>query len=97
MIQPRSKPARRQLRRELLAEYVELQRQIASANPLSSSYRAAIHAFRHMGYRLITAGFEDDLDRLLRIRVLDGGRASRSQPSERTVPSQIFLIEKRAP
>jgi hypothetical protein len=48
-----------------------------------------------MGYALISAGLEDDLDRLLRIRVLDGGRVTPSLPSERSIPDHLFLIERR--
>jgi hypothetical protein len=48
-----------------------------------------------MGYALISAGLEDDLDRLLRIRVLEGGRPTRSARAERSVPDYLCVIERR--
>jgi hypothetical protein len=44
---------------------------------------------------LIASGFEDDLDRLLRLRVLDGGRATRSPRDRRPTPSDLFVIERQ--
>lgn len=87
---------RRKTRRELLCEYVRLQQELIDADPASSSYNATIQAFRQMGYALITAGFEEDLDRLLRIRVLDGGRAAPTPRDERHIPSELHVIERRA-
>ncbi|HEX6506004.1 MAG TPA: hypothetical protein VF221_00075 [Chloroflexota bacterium] len=87
--------ARQKSRRELLRQYVRLQHELLEADPSSSAYQATIHAFRQMGYALITSGFEDDLDRLLRLRVLDGGRATPSPASERTIPSELQVIQQR--
>ena len=50
----------------MLHEYVRLQQELVDADPASSSYAATIQAFRQMGYALIAAGYEEDLDRLLR-------------------------------
>lgn len=61
-------------RRELVRQYLRLQRELVDGDPASSSYRSTIHAFRQMGYQMISSGFEEDLDRLLRLRVLPGGR-----------------------
>lgn len=83
------------MRRDLLKHYVRLQRDLIDGDPASSEYQATIQAFRQMGYALISAGFEDDLDRLLRIRVLDGGRAVPSGPAERTWPKELQMIESR--
>lgn len=85
---------RQEVRRELLRQYMRLQRELIEADPASSSYQATMHAFRQMGYVLITSGFEDDLDRLLRIRVLEGGRATRSEPEERAAPVELHMIEQ---
>lgn len=83
---------RQQMRRELLHQYMRLQRDLLEADPASSSYQARMHAFRQMGYVMITSGFEDDLDRLLRIRVLDGGQATRSPRDAGAVP-ELHVIE----
>jgi hypothetical protein len=48
-----------------------------------------------MGYALISSGFEDDLDRLLRLRVLDGGRRFPAPRKDRTRPLDLHLIEQR--
>ncbi len=85
---------RQQLRRELIHQYVHLQRQLLDAEPSSSTYQATMHAFRRMGYTLITSGFEDDLDRLLRIRVLDGGKVERSAPGHAEFPQDLHVIEQ---
>jgi hypothetical protein len=74
---------------------MHLQRELIDGDPATSSYQGTVHAFRQMGYALISAGLEDDLDRLLRIRVLDGGRVTPSLPSERSIPDHLFLIERR--
>lgn len=87
---------RRQVKRDLLRKYVRLQRDILDGDPASSAYAATIQSFRELGYALINNGFEDDLDRLLRIRVLDGGRAIRSDRSERKFPKDLQVIESRA-
>ena len=86
---------RQEVRRELLRQYVRLQRDLVEADPASSSYQGLIHAFRQLGYVLITSGFEDDLDRLLRIRVLDGGRPESAPREERSVPEGLQIIERR--
>jgi hypothetical protein len=49
-----------------------------------------------MGYSLISSGFEDDLDRLLRIRILDGGRTDRVPRAERSTPEGLHLLEQRS-
>jgi hypothetical protein len=64
------------------------------ADPSSSAYQAIMHAFRQMGYVLISSGFEDDLDRLLRIRVLDGGRPVRPARTERTEYPELHVLER---
>ena len=83
-------------RRELLHQYIRLQQELIDADPSSSSYQATIQAFRQMGYALITSGFEEDLDRLLRMRVLDGGRANPAPRAEREAPLDLHVIERRA-
>src|SRR5579875_2177660 len=76
---------RRQQRRDLLQKYVQLQRELGRGNTASSSYQATIHAFRRMGYALIANGMEEDLDRLLRIRVIEGGK-QRQEPRRSRAP-----------
>lgn len=88
-------PNTRKVRRELLGQYVRLQRDLEDADPASSAYQTTIHSFRQMGYALISSGFEDDLDRLLRLRILDGGRPTRTPSEERTRPVELHLIEQR--
>jgi hypothetical protein len=85
---------RQEVRRELLRQYMRLQRELIEADPASSAYQTTMHAFRQMGYVLITSGFEEDLDRLLRIRVLEGGRPTRSAPDEREVPQELFVLQQ---
>lgn len=85
---------RQQLRRDLIHQYIHLQRQLLDAEPSSSTYQAAMHAFRRMGCTLITSGFEDDLDRLLRIRVLEGGRADRDSARDGRIPQDLHVIEQ---
>lgn len=91
-----ARAGKRRTRRELLGQYVRLQRELIDADPSGAPYQATIQSFRQMGYALITAGFEEDLDRLLRIRVLDGGKAVPSPRAERQVPADLCLIERRA-
>lgn len=86
---------RQQMRRELIRQYMRLQRDLLEENPSSSAYQATMHAFRQMGYAMITSGFEDDLDRLLRIRVLDGGRATRSEATDPAARPEMYVIESR--
>jgi hypothetical protein len=74
---------------------MHLQRDLIEGDPATSSYQATVHAFRQMGYALISAGLEDDLDRLLRIRVLEGGNPTRTSRSERSIPDYLCLIERR--
>ena len=68
--------------------------ELMDADPSSSSYAATIQSFRQMGYALISAGFEEDLDRLLRIRVLDGGRTTPASREERELPDELHVIEQ---
>ncbi len=86
---------RQKVRRELLGQYVRLQREFVDADPATLAYQSTIHAFRQMGYALISSGFESDLDRLLRLRVLDGGRLSPTPLAERTRPVDLHMIEHR--
>src|SRR5438270_5105236 len=86
---------RQKVRRELLGQYVRLQRDMVDADPASAAYQTTIQAFRQMGYALISSGFEEDLDRLLRLRVLDGGLHAQAPPKERTRPVELHLIETR--
>lgn len=85
---------RQQLRRDLIHQYLHLQRQLLDAEPSSSTYQATMHAFRRMGYTLITSGFEDDLDRLLRIRVLDGGKSGHGESHDGDFPQDLHVIEQ---
>lgn len=87
---------RNHVRRDLLRQYVHLQRELMDADPSSSAYQNTIHAFRQMGYVLISSGFEDDLDRLLRIRVIDGGRTAPSSREERSIPADLHVLERRS-
>lgn len=86
---------RRHVRRDLLRQYVRLQRDLIDGDAASAAYATTIQSFRHMGYALISSGFEDDLDRLLRIRVLEGGRAIPSSRAERMYPAELHMIESR--
>jgi hypothetical protein len=83
----------RNTRRDLLHQYVRLQRELADADPASGAYDVTIQAFQQMGYGLITAGYEEDLDRLLRIRVLDGGRSSPAPRLDREPPLELHVLE----
>ena len=94
-IQHRAPSGRRQeVRRELLRQYMRLQRELVESDPSSSAYQSTMHAFRQMGYVLISSGFEDDLDRLLRIRVLEGGKARESESAEPPVRPELHVIEQ---
>ena len=84
---------RQQVRRELLRQYMRLQQELMDTDPSSSAYQSTMHAFRQMGYVLISSGFEDDLDRLLRIRVIDGGRPARRQKVEREDRPELYVME----
>jgi hypothetical protein len=84
---------RQQVRRELLRQYMRLQRELMEADPSASAYQSTMHAFRQMGYVLISSGFEDDLDRLLRIRVIDGGQPTRSRVVDREERPELHLME----
>jgi hypothetical protein len=83
------------LRRDLVRKYVRLQHELIDADPMSSAYAGTIHAFRQMGYTLITSGFEDDLDRLLRLRVLEGGRGQRAPRDQRGGIPELYVLERR--
>jgi hypothetical protein len=85
---------RQHLRRDLIHQYLHLQRKLLEAEPSSSTYQATMHAFRRMGYTLITSGFEEDLDRLLRIRVLEGGKAQRGESRDAGFPQGLHMIER---
>jgi len=85
---------RRQRRRDLLQKYVQLQRELGRGNTSSSTYQATIQAFRRMGYVLIANGMEEDLDRLLRIRVIEGGKR-RPEPRRNAPPGAWHIIEQR--
>jgi len=83
-------------RRELLKQYVQLQHDIMEADPSSSTYQVTVRAFRQMGHMLMTAGFEEDLDRLLRFRVIEGGRPRRAHPPNSPADEPILhVIERR--
>jgi hypothetical protein len=86
---------RRQTRRELLRNYLRLQRHLVDASPSSSEYQVIIHAFRQLGLALITSGFEDDFDRLLRLRVLEGGLDRPARRDRRRVPEGLLVMERR--
>jgi hypothetical protein len=86
---------REKLRRDLLRQYIYLQRQLMEAEPSSPAYQGTIRAFRQMGYTLITSGFEEDLDRLLRIRVLEGGRGTPRHPDDRDTLPELLVLESR--
>lgn len=94
--QERLAPKLQSVRRELLRKYMRLQRDLSEADPATSAYQATIHAFRQMGCTLISSGFEEDLDRLLRIRLLDGGRATPRQRGERETHPELLVLDLRA-
>lgn len=87
---------RQRARQEMLRSYLRLQRELIDGDPGSSAYQRTIHAFRQMGYVLISAGFEEDLDRLLRIRVLEGGRAERRGRDRLSTLPELHVIEQRS-
>lgn len=87
---------RQHVRRELLRQYMRLQRELMDADPTSPAYQATMHAFRQMGYVLISSGFEEDLDRLLRIRVLDGGSPKRAALRDPSFTPELHIIEQRS-
>jgi hypothetical protein len=86
---------REALRRDLVRKYVRLQHELVEADPMSSTYQASIQAFRQMGYTLITSGFEDELDRLLRLRVIQGARIRPAEREERQGAPELLLLERR--
>ena len=86
---------RQSIRRDLLRQYLRLQRELIEGDPGASSYQATIHAFRQMGYTLITSGFEEDLDRLLRLRVMEGGRSTPTARTSRETQPELQVIEQR--
>lgn len=85
---------RQSIRRDLLRQYLRLQRELIDGDPAASSYQATIHAFRQMGYTLITSGFEEDLDRLLRLRVVEGGKPGPGGRGRRETQPDLQLIEQ---
>jgi hypothetical protein len=74
---------------------MDLQQELIGGDPCTSAYQRTIVAFKQTGQALINSGFEDDLDRLLRLHVLPGGRHTRSSPSERTHCSKLAVLERR--
>lgn len=80
-------------RRELVRQYVQLQRELIDGDPSSSAYQATIHAFRQLGYTLIASGYEDDLDRLLRLRVIEGALVPRCDRGPAPLPD-LHVIEQ---
>ena len=94
MIPDTSAGRNRRTRRELLHQYVHLQRELIDGDASSSAYQGTIHAFRQVGHALISAGFESDLDRLLRIRVLEGGRKAPAPRSLRGRASELMVVEQ---
>ncbi|MDQ2745173.1 MAG: hypothetical protein M3Z66_23155 [Chloroflexota bacterium] len=66
------------------------------ADSTTSAYQASIQAFRQMGYTLINSGFESDLDRLLRLRVMDGGRDEPAPRAKRTRVADLHVLEEGA-
>ena len=87
---------RQKSRRELLRQYVHLQRELLDADSTTSAYQVSIQAFRQMGYALINSGFESDLDRLLRLRIIDGGRDEPAPRAERTCIPDLHLLKEPA-
>lgn len=87
---------RQKSRREQLRQYVHLQRELLNADSTTSDYQASIQAFRQMGYALINSGFESDLDRLLRLRIMDGGRDEPTPRAERTCTPDLHVLKERA-
>lgn len=88
---------RQRVRRELVGQYARLQRDLMESEPTSTAYQNSIQAFRQMGYALISSGFEDDLDRLLRLRIMAGGRPSPLPLAGRNRSMNVHLIEQRPP
>lgn len=88
---------RKRLRRDLLRQYMQAQRRLIDADPSTSTHEAAVRSFRQLGYMLISSGFEEDLDRLLRIRVLDGGLPAGSPggPVGGEPVPEIHVLERR--
>lgn len=83
-------------RREQLRQYVHLQRELLDGDSATSDYQASIKAFRQLGYALIKSGFESDLDRLLRLRIMDGGRDEPAPRAERTCTPDLHILKERA-
>lgn len=79
-------------RRNIVQQYMQLQRALMDEDPASSSYQGTIHAFRQLGYMLVTSGMGSDLDRLLRLRVLMGGRESPVPRGERSPVGNLRLV-----
>lgn len=85
---------RQQARRDLLRHYLRLQRELMEGSPGTSAYQGTVHTFRQMGYMMISSGFEEDLDRLLRIRVLDGGEPRPVPRERRELGPELCIIER---
>ncbi len=80
-------------RRILLEQYIRLLRESRYAGAQHSQGERTAEALCQMGRNLIGAGLEDDLDRLLRFRVLEGGLARPSPARTRSVPHQLHVLE----
>lgn len=91
-----SQADRQKSRRELLRQYVHLQHELLDADSTTSAYQASIQAFRQLGYAFINAGLESDLDRLLRLRVIDGGRAEPAPRAERACTPDVHVLKERS-
>lgn len=85
----------RKIRGDLLRQYVQLQRDIMESDPSSSAYHATIRSFRQMGQVLISAGFEEDLDRLLRLRIIEGERPARRSNAAHANQPELHVLERR--
>ncbi len=82
-------------RRQLLRQYLRLQRELLNAGSPSSCYQSSTQAFRQISCALINSGFEADLDRLLRIRVIEGGRNGPTPRAHRILARDLRLLKER--
>jgi len=90
-----SQANRQKSRRELLRQYLHLQRELLDSDSTTSCYQSSTQAFRQMGCALINSGFEADLDRLLRIRVIEGGRNGPTPRAQRILARDLRLLKER--